>query len=229
MEDQKQKPVSKMDEIRKDFPKAGMRWTEEESNLLNAEYKKCLEENYDFENFLNSMAQRFQRRPNGIRGRLALSFPNIPGWDYEAVKQRDEEYKRQKEEKVNKIANPQTDKLLLSEYEKYSEFRNETFKQFTARLAKSLDVTKNVIVLRLRALIKNLIEYLAEDLEGHKSAKAHEEELESEEIDISSNPEMLASFKLMEETRENIFLTGEAGTGKSTLLKYFKQGKKKKK
>ncbi|MBI5530014.1 MAG: AAA family ATPase [Candidatus Doudnabacteria bacterium] len=43
-----------------------------------------------------------------------------------------------------------------------------------------------------------------------------------EEIDITSNPEMLASFKLMEETRENIFLTGEAGTGKSTLLKYFK-------
>ncbi|MFA7231798.1 MAG: AAA family ATPase, partial [Victivallaceae bacterium] len=36
------------------------------------------------------------------------------------------------------------------------------------------------------------------------------------------NDEFKAAFDLMENTRGNLFVTGKAGTGKSTLLNYFK-------
>jgi len=38
---------------------------------------------------------------------------------------------------------------------------------------------------------------------------------------IDFNPEFLRALDLMEETDKNIFITGRAGTGKSTLLNYF--------
>lgn len=40
--------------------------------------------------------------------------------------------------------------------------------------------------------------------------------------------EFQASFNLMENTSESVFITGKAGTGKSTLLKYFRSKTKKK-
>ena len=40
-------------------------------------------------------------------------------------------------------------------------------------------------------------------------------------IDIDFNPEFQYALDLMEETDKNIFITGRAGTGKSTLLNYF--------
>jgi len=40
-------------------------------------------------------------------------------------------------------------------------------------------------------------------------------------VEIDFNPEFQSAFFLMEETDKNIFITGRAGTGKSTLLNYF--------
>lgn len=40
-------------------------------------------------------------------------------------------------------------------------------------------------------------------------------------IGIELNPEFRRALDLMEETDRNIFVTGRAGTGKSTLLNYF--------
>ena len=40
-------------------------------------------------------------------------------------------------------------------------------------------------------------------------------------IEIDLNPEFRRALELMEETDKNIFITGRAGTGKSTLLNYF--------
>ncbi|MFH0839828.1 MAG: AAA family ATPase [Candidatus Omnitrophota bacterium] len=40
--------------------------------------------------------------------------------------------------------------------------------------------------------------------------------------DLDMNDEFKSAFDLMENTRECLFITGKAGTGKSTLLKYFK-------
>lgn len=221
MVDPQQKPESKIEQIRKNFPKAGMRWSEEESDLLIAEYKKCLENEYNFESFLNSMAERFQRRPNGILGRLALTFPNIPGWDYEAVKQRDEYRKKQQEQEVAQIADPETDKLLIGEYNQYLESKQETFKKFIARLAKTIAKPSGLVKARLKQLVVEVVEYNRDDVELALS-KVKSVEPEIENFDLTGNPEMASAYKLMEITRENIFLTGEAGTGKSTLLRYFK-------
>ncbi|MFA5991486.1 MAG: AAA family ATPase [Candidatus Doudnabacteria bacterium] len=222
MDDSQQKPVSKMEQIRKNFPKAGMRWSEEESDLLIAEYKKCLENEYDFESFLDSMATRFERRPNGIRGRLALTFPNIPGWDYEAVKQRDEYRKKQQEQEVAQIADPETNKLLIEGYNQYLESKQETFKKFISRFAKTIAKPSGLVKTRLKQLVTEVVEYSREDVEL-ASSKVKSVEPEIENFDLTGNPEMSSAFELMEVTRENIFLTGEAGTGKSTLLRYFKE------
>lgn len=48
-----------------------------------------------------------------------------------------------------------------------------------------------------------------------------------EQVDFSNNPEALRALQIMDETTGNLFLTGEAGTGKSTLLQYFRQTTKK--
>ena len=46
--------------------------------------------------------------------------------------------------------------------------------------------------------------------------------------EIDFNPEFKRALELMEETDRNIFITGRAGTGKSTLLNYFHNTTKKK-
>lgn len=47
-------------------------------------------------------------------------------------------------------------------------------------------------------------------------------------VEIDFNPEFKRALELMEETDKNIFITGRAGTGKSTLLNYFRNTTKKK-
>ena len=44
---------------------------------------------------------------------------------------------------------------------------------------------------------------------------------------IEFDPEFKEIFNLMEYTRQNIFITGKAGTGKTTLLEYFRLNSKK--
>lgn len=53
--------------------------------------------------------------------------------------------------------------------------------------------------------------------------------VESEKpIVIDFNPQFRGAMYLMEETNRHVFITGKAGTGKSTLLSYFREhtGKK---
>lgn len=45
---------------------------------------------------------------------------------------------------------------------------------------------------------------------------------------IDINPNFRRAFRLIEEEGENLFLTGKAGTGKSTFLRYFRENTKKK-
>jgi ATP-dependent DNA helicase PIF1 len=47
-------------------------------------------------------------------------------------------------------------------------------------------------------------------------------------IEIDFNPEFTRALSLMEDTQKNILTTGRAGTGKSTLLNYFRDNTKKK-
>jgi len=46
-------------------------------------------------------------------------------------------------------------------------------------------------------------------------------------VEIDFNPKFQRALSLMEETDKNIFITGRAGTGKSTLLNYFHNNTKK--
>ncbi len=160
------KPTSKindLEEIRKIFPRMGLRWTGEEDEKLKKLYQEFLaKENGDFEVFLESVSPKFGRRVNGIRGRLAKYYPNILGWDYEGQQERDEARKKAQVEKKQKKEKEQ------------------------------------------------------------EKEKADIGKIEIPNVDFSGNPESIEALRLLEDTRENIFLTGEAGTGKSTLLQYFR-------
>ena len=46
--------------------------------------------------------------------------------------------------------------------------------------------------------------------------------------EIELNPEFQRALALMEDTQKNVLITGRAGTGKSTLLSYFRDHTKKK-
>ncbi|MEN6623251.1 MAG: hypothetical protein ABFD50_17100 [Smithella sp.] len=54
-----------------------------------------------------------------------------------------------------------------------------------------------------------------------------EESQESTSFEIDFNPEFQKALALMEDTQSNILITGRAGTGKSTLLTYFRDQIKK--
>jgi ATP-dependent DNA helicase PIF1 len=49
----------------------------------------------------------------------------------------------------------------------------------------------------------------------------------SKPVEIDFNPEFQRALDLMEESDKNIFITGRAGTGKSTLLNYFRDNTRK--
>ncbi len=46
--------------------------------------------------------------------------------------------------------------------------------------------------------------------------------------DFELSDEFVTGFNAIEKTKKNLYITGEAGTGKTTLLKYFRQNTKKK-
>ena len=50
----------------------------------------------------------------------------------------------------------------------------------------------------------------------------------SKQVEIDFNPEFQRALALMENTAQNLLITGRAGTGKSTLLNYFRDHTKKK-
>ncbi len=159
-----------LEELRKTHPKAFARWTEDEDKDLLVEYEKFLQDpGRDFEMFLQGVGSQFGRKPNGIRGRLAKYFPNIPGWDYEAQKKRDEERKEKKA--AGQLESP------------------------------------------------------AELVAAAKKEQATTDFVET--FNFSGNHESIEALRIMEQTNQNLFLTGEAGTGKSTLLQFFRKTTKK--
>ncbi len=68
-------------------------------------------------------------------------------------------------------------------------------------------------------------EFLAKQGIGTRRQNQRYLEIEKPELEISE--EIQAILNLLENTHTNIFLTGKAGTGKSTLLKYFRATTKK--
>lgn len=65
-------------------------------------------------------------------------------------------------------------------------------------------------------------------IEAEKSGIKNGHGASSSKIKIDLSEETLTALNLMESTDQNIFLTGKAGTGKTTLIKYFREQTQKK-
>ncbi|MDE5665544.1 MAG: AAA family ATPase, partial [Duncaniella sp.] len=52
-----------------------------------------------------------------------------------------------------------------------------------------------------------------------KASRPPKHKATDENIDLN-NPEFIKAWELIQHTRQSIFLTGKAGTGKSTFLRY---------
>lgn len=223
-EDNQPKKYS-VEEIRKTHPRMGMRWDKEEDERLQAAYREFRsEQGRDFEPFLDTLVKDFGRAAGGLKARLAMHFDDVPGWDYEQSKYRTEGL----EKEVESLFTPEKDTLLKSEYEKYVATKVETYLAFVKRMNETLGGVENKYIRhRLEKLVGTIEMYKRSDLIAQKPKRASSLEEPLENIDFSGNPESEEALRIMDETNENLFLTGEAGTGKSTLLQYFRSITKK--
>lgn len=210
------------------YANRGKRWTEAQDAELKAQYLawRALG-GHDFDSLVAQLCEAFGRAPGGITSRLAGFFDDVPGWDYEAVADRDAWRTEQKTKAVEELlarVGADTVSALLKAYEQYLEARTETYRTFTSRLAEHYDLSAQDVTAVLKAQVPEVVKYVASDLTSKHRTEAGEELVV---VDFSDNPESQQALHLMEDTQENVFLTGEAGTGKSTLLQYFRQSTKK--
>ena len=71
-----------LEEVRKKYPKAGMKWEKEEDEKLKLIYSsKQPFELASFDSFVYGLTQEFGRAAGGLKARLAMHFDNVPGWD----------------------------------------------------------------------------------------------------------------------------------------------------
>ncbi len=208
-------------EVRKIHPKAGMKWSEEEDIVLQKKYK-VFQSNpaLNFDDFIFNQSAESGRTVWALKTRLAKYFSDVPGWDYEQQNERDEELNKQ----VSGVFTLERDQLLLTEYKKYLEFKRETFIHFTNRLSVALGQAPTKIVrYRLAQLVEVVVKYTKADVSPFNSRSQPQAEKPIPSIDLAGNPKFRQALELLEKTNNNIFLTGEAGTGKSTLLQYFRR------
>ncbi len=226
MEDQVQtKPKFSMEEVRKRYPKAGLKWAAEEDELLKKLYTEHRSKGGDFEVFILDLCQQFGRARGGMTARLAKYFDDVPGWDYERENERAEALNKQ----VDAIFSPERSELLQKEYEKYLESKRETYMSFLKRMSAHFVGAKGEYIShKLFQLIGAVEKYGRDEVNPYGSPRwASSREYKKVDIDISkfdfsNNSQAQEALRIMEETNDNLFLTGEAGTGKSTLLQYFR-------
>lgn len=213
-----------IESLRKVHPRIGMKWEAEEDEKLKAAYERfLLQKEENFEAFLTRLVKDFGRASGGIIARLAANFSNVPGFDYG----REEARKKSLEDESSKSFDTEKLQKLYLEYEKYLGDKKETYLNFLSRIADALKVESRFIRFQLEKKFGKLVVYRREDVEIEKIPhhKPWEDDLSS--VDFSENPEALQVLDLLNNSSENLFLTGEAGTGKSTLLQYFRKSTKK--
>ncbi len=216
-------------ELRKIYPRMGKKWEKDEDERLQDKYREFkLKSGEDFDLFLAGLVQAFGRASGGLKARLAMHFDDVPGWDYERTMERDEWRRAQKSKQseavvlqfgAGKVAK------LLEQYESYVQDKRETFRKFVLRMSHSFEDSRKIITQVLEQNLQSIIKYNQEDLTPKFTRKKVQEGVAH--IDFSGNPEALLTLQLLNETHDNLFLTGEAGTGKSTLLQYFRGTTKK--
>ena len=199
-----------------------MKWDAEEDERLKTIYAQYRQSGGDFDLFITEQIKQFQRAAGGLKARLAMHFNDVPGWDYEGAKQREERRRGQALAEMEKLANPEIDRILLDKYQKYSSAKRETFRKFTLRMSHLVNRPRSFLRSRLLYLIPDLVEYAADDVNPYGRAPNQALPPEPAMFSFANNPEAQEALRLMEQTNDNLFLTGEAGTGKSTLLQYFR-------
>lgn len=229
MEDvKKQNKVFNLEELRKKYPRMGKKWDAEEDEKL----KKLYQEHRaggsgDFDGFLAKLIGEFGRAAGGLKARLAMSFPDVPGWDYGR-----DEFRKKELDKNTAEAIPETkNEFLREEYQKYFSDKRETYLAFVKRMSDALGNVKGDFARnRLEQLVGDVVKYRRDDVGAgfsHQRAGDSYQEREIPQYDFQKNPEAQKALELLEQTNQNLFLTGEAGTGKSTLLQYFRYNTKK--
>ena len=208
------------------YPKSGLTWETEEDDLLKKLYGDFrLQEGENFDVFLIGLIAKFGRTSGGLKSRLARYFDDVPGWDYEQDKQRENEMKIY----LDSLFTPEHDELLADEYQNYFFSKRETYQKFLKRVSLKVGAVQTIFLSRrLAHLVGDVQKYKRDDLVGRRETghPIHKDGAScpvfTSQFDFSENPEAQEALSIMETTRENLFLTGEAGTGKSTLLKYFR-------
>lgn len=215
-----------VEELRQKYPRMGKRWESEEDAKLKEFYEKFRAGGkMTFDAFIEFLVTEFGRAAGGLKARLAGFFTDVPGWDYT----QDRYHTQSLQEELDKTFTPELDAQLKAEYEQYLANKSETYITFIKRVSESMDgVATRLLRNRLEQLVGgDLVMYKKADVKRTVVHPAKTWEVSLDNIDYSGNREALEALRLMEETSENIFLTGEAGTGKSTLLQYFRQVTKK--
>jgi ATP-dependent DNA helicase PIF1 len=210
-------------ELRKKYPNMGKKWAAEEDESLKKLYEEHRGQNAElFDSFLRRVSEQFGRAAGGMKARMARFFDDVPGYDYERDKYREE----QKAKGTKGKFSADTDEILKNEYRKYLEGKKLTYAAFLKRMATRLGVEGKIISHRLVQLLGS-VEKLGRDEVNPYAAGAAigRQKLEEEipQLNLSGNPEAQRALEILADTHDNLFLTGEAGTGKSTLLKYFRK------
>lgn len=216
-----------VEELRAKYPRMGKRWEKDEDKRLQDVYTEFrTRDGGDFDAFLLELVGSFGRAAGGLKARLAHYFTDIPGWDYERDKYREDRVKHELENSFT----PELDRKLKEAYAEYVAAKNETYVSFSKRMTEKLGgIAPRLVRGRLEQIFGSLVLYkrvdIKEPITTRPTTKAWETPLE--QVDFTNNPEALEALRVMDETTDNLFLTGEAGTGKSTLLQYFRQVTKK--
>lgn len=123
---------------------------------------------------------------------------------------------------------PKEDELLEAAYNQFLEIKKatgQTDKIFILQYAQKTGRQPGNIRSRISKLLNGTIPaYKKSNSKINKTANVSL--LHHQKIDL--NPYFQKALSLMENTNQNVFLTGRAGTGKSTLLTYFRTHTKKK-
>ncbi len=228
MQENNIQPKFKMADIRKTHPKAGFRWEAVEDELLKKSYEEFRIEGGVFDAFIKDLSKQFGRAVGGMKARLAKYFDDVPGWDYSRDLQREEALNK----KLDAAFSPEHEEILTKEYQKYIESKSETYLNFLKRIAGVLGgVESELLRHKLEKLVGTVEKLRKDDVEPHylqkDSPRRPSAEDLSSQFDFSQNLEASEGLRIMEQTGNNLFLTGEAGTGKSTLLQYFRYTTKK--
>ena len=173
----------------------------------------------DFDAFIFELTKVFGRAAGGLKARLAMHFDDVPGWDYS----RDEFRKQELDKKTAEAISENHNSFLRDEYQKYLEGKRETYISFLKRLSQVLGRVEGALVRhRLEQLLGTVEKYRKGDVNPYRLSDKPAPEPEAPRFSFAQNPQAQEALQIMDQSNGNLFLTGEAGTGKSTLLQYFR-------